>query len=183
MSSSQTSTSLLSAVGKILDERCDASSHRVVHEPKIKCEQKNRDDNHGRRRLHFLERRRGDFFHLRAHIAVTAFDPLRPGSIAVTKIAGCCKCIRHLLRLDSHHSTCPSCSQTLAGAEGFEPPSPVLETGSLTVELTPLFRVGRAPSPAFHYFTSLCGVCLRHRLQNFFSSNRSGFVLRFFVVE
>src|SRR4051812_24607413 len=27
---------------------------------------------------------------------------------------------------------------TLAGAEGFEPPSPVLETGSLTVELTPL---------------------------------------------
>jgi hypothetical protein len=26
----------------------------------------------------------------------------------------------------------------LAGAEGFEPPSPVLETGSLTVELTPL---------------------------------------------
>src|SRR6476620_10613881 len=27
----------------------------------------------------------------------------------------------------------------LAGAEGFEPPSPVLETGSLAVELTPLF--------------------------------------------
>ena len=30
------------------------------------------------------------------------------------------------------------CLQNLAGAEGFEPPSPVLETGSLTVELTPL---------------------------------------------
>src|SRR5215472_10955992 len=29
-------------------------------------------------------------------------------------------------------------SQDLAGAEGFEPPSPVLETGSLAVELTPL---------------------------------------------
>jgi hypothetical protein len=28
----------------------------------------------------------------------------------------------------------------LAGAEGFEPPSPVLETGSLTVELTPLCK-------------------------------------------
>src|SRR5690348_13629182 len=28
--------------------------------------------------------------------------------------------------------------QILAGAEGFEPPSPVLETGSLAVELTPL---------------------------------------------
>src|SRR4029077_12643887 len=35
--------------------------------------------------------------------------------------------------------------KTLAGAEGFEPPSPVLETGSLTVELTPLFQ-SRVPS-------------------------------------
>jgi hypothetical protein len=32
----------------------------------------------------------------------------------------------------------------LAGAEGFEPPSPVLETGSLTVELTPLWKQGSA---------------------------------------
>jgi hypothetical protein len=32
-------------------------------------------------------------------------------------------------------------SETLAGAEGFEPPSPVLETGSLAVELTPLFLI------------------------------------------
>src|SRR5690348_1042952 len=126
-------------MSKILDQRCDTSSHRVVHNPKIKRKQENRDDNDGRRRLHFLERRRGDFFHLRAHIAVKTFDPLRPGPYAVTKIASCCKCIRHLFRLDSHHSTWPFCSQTLAGAEGFEPPSPVLETGSLTVELTPLF--------------------------------------------
>jgi hypothetical protein len=29
-------------------------------------------------------------------------------------------------------------SKTMAGAEGFEPPSSVLETDSLTVELTPL---------------------------------------------
>ena len=29
-------------------------------------------------------------------------------------------------------------TKKLAGAEGFEPPSPVLETSSLTVELTPL---------------------------------------------
>src|SRR6266404_1105801 len=31
--------------------------------------------------------------------------------------------------------------KNLAGAEGFEPPSPVLETGSLAVELTPLFGI------------------------------------------
>ena len=34
----------------------------------------------------------------------------------------------------------------LAGAEGFEPPSPVLETGSLTVELTPLHSSRYAPA-------------------------------------
>jgi hypothetical protein len=33
------------------------------------------------------------------------------------------------------------------------------------------------------YFTSLCGVCFRQLLQNFFISNRSGVVFRFFVVE
>jgi hypothetical protein len=33
------------------------------------------------------------------------------------------------------------------------------------------------------YFTSLCGVCLRHRAQNFFFSIRSGVVFRFFMVE
>src|SRR5690349_12728379 len=90
----------------------------------------------------------------------------------------------------------------LAGAEGFEPPSSVLETDSLTVELTPLSLSGesvgsvrrsfaslrmtpaglRRPAKRRH-FTSLCGVCLRHRRQNFFSSILSGVVLRFFVVE
>ena len=33
----------------------------------------------------------------------------------------------------------------LAGAEGFEPPSSVLETDSLTVELTPLKAVASGP--------------------------------------
>src|SRR5437660_4984889 len=78
----------------------------------------------------------------------------------------------------------------LAGAEGFEPPSPVLETGSLTVELTPLHVVScqwqvaeHRPRNTSHYFTSLCGVCLRQRRQNFFSSNRSVIVFRFLVFE
>src|SRR5580700_1313556 len=85
--------------------------------------------------------------------------------------------------------------QTLAGAEGFEPPSSVLETDSLTVELTPLFllqigdfRLQIEKSEIFNlkssiiYFTSLCGVCLRQMRQNFFSSRRSVIVFRFLVV-
>ena len=90
----------------------------------------------------------------------------------------------------------------MAGAEGFEPPSSVLETDSLTVELTPLYnqrdscflnpslRSGsrlRAPAaltPAKRlYLTSRCGVCLRHFLQNLLNSRRSVVVFRFFVVE
>jgi hypothetical protein len=36
---------------------------------------------------------------------------------------------------------------------------------------------------ALPYFTSLCGVCLRQRLQNFLNSSRSVVVFRFLVVE
>ena len=81
----------------------------------------------------------------------------------------------------------------MAGAEGFEPPSSVLETDSLTVELTPLKTVlschfsvlseNRTLTLGAAYFTSLCGVCLRHRLQNFLNSSRSVVVFRFLVVE
>src|SRR3974390_1539868 len=83
-----------------------------------------------------------------------------------------------ILRSRRHAASIPT---NLAGAEGFEPPSPVLETGSLTVELTPLKTALSAQSPVpgdagagAGYFTSLCGVLLRHRLQNFFFSMRSG---------
>src|ERR1700722_12420457 len=79
-------------------------------------------------------------------------------------------------------------SKNLAGAEGFEPPSSVLETDSLTVELTPLNSVVSAQWSVFlatdHcYFTSLCDWCLRHRGQNFLNSRRSVVVFRFLVVE
>ena len=43
-------------------------------------------------------------------------------------------------RYDLERPDYAACSnaQIMAGAEGFEPPRPVLETGSLAVELTPL---------------------------------------------
>ena len=73
----------------------------------------------------------------------------------------------------------------LAGAEGFEPPSSVLETDSLAIELTPLhsniYCWLLTSSPA--YFVSLCGVCLRQRLQNFENSRRPVVVFLFFVFE
>jgi hypothetical protein len=70
-----------------------------------------------------------------------------------------------------------------------------LETDSLTVELTPLrslliadFLIADLKSAIDNqainnYFTSLCGVCLRQRRQNFLNSSRSVVVFRFLVVE
>jgi hypothetical protein len=86
----------------------------------------------------------------------------------------------------------------MAGALGFEPRSSVLETDSLTVELTPLWCVqrdrlvksdemlrprGRLCLDGQSYLVSLCAVCLRQRLQNFLSSRRPVVVFLFFVVE
>jgi hypothetical protein len=75
----------------------------------------------------------------------------------------------------------------LAGELGFEPRSSVLETDSLTVELTPpVMRSENAislPNPAGDYFVSLWSVCLRQVLQNFENSRRPVVVFLFFVVE
>jgi hypothetical protein len=46
------------------------------------------------------------------------------------------------------------------------------------------FKLLNYPIPQLlNYFTSLCGVCLRQRRQNFLNSSRSVVVLRFLVVE
>src|SRR5271157_3557293 len=50
-----------------------------VRQEKKQPEQKHGDDHHRRRPLDFLARRSGDLLHLSAHIAVEAFDALRPG--------------------------------------------------------------------------------------------------------
>ena len=81
----------------------------------------------------------------------------------------------------------------LAGELGFEPRSPVLETGSLTVELTPpetswllassLAKSREANGNCRPYFVSLWAVCLRQVLQNFENSRRPVVVFLFLVVE
>ena len=83
----------------------------------------------------------------------------------------------------------------LAGELGFEPRSSVLETDSLTVELTPPNCAGRYsfralvlyslhPIPyTLLYLVSLWSVCLRHVLQNFENSRRPVVVFLFLVVE
>jgi hypothetical protein len=48
---------------------------------------------------------------------------------------------------------------------------------------SPKFKTGLSPTyENKNYFTSLCAVCLRHVLQNFFVSIRSVCFFLFFVV-
>src|SRR5260370_7753534 len=143
-----------------------AVADRQIDQLEINREQKHGDDHHRRRPLNCLARGRRPFLHLRAHVVVKAIDPLGPGPQRGCNRVLFYRC-RHTFPLSS---TAPSRAKILAGAEGFEPPSSVLETDSLTVELTPLFPSGDRYIDDPIYFTSLCGVCLRHRLQNFFTS-------------
>ena len=92
------------------------------------------------RRLHFLATTARDLPHLGAHIVVEGLGPLRPGLYRSPRLSP------RLMLLTLPFSPVSTAiatiltlpSKTLAGAEGFEPPSSVLETDSLTVELTPL---------------------------------------------
>ena len=115
-----------------------AVANRQIGQEKKQPKQKHRNNDHRRRSLDFLARGRRDFLHLRAHVAVKSPDPLGPGPQRGCNRVLFYRC-RHTFPLSS---TAPSRAQILAGAEGFEPPSSVLETDSLTVELTPLEPIG-----------------------------------------
>ena len=119
-----------------------------------KPEEKDGDDDDPGGRLHLLARGRNHFVHFRANFLKEVGEAVPRASNFIEHIRtrprplpsdwtglsspltitfaihcfllrSCFRCARLLL-------------QALAGAEGFEPPSPVLETSSLTVELTPL---------------------------------------------
>src|SRR5215510_16393159 len=137
-----------------------------INSPEIKSKKKNRNDDHQSRRPDFLEAGESDLAHFIANIREKPFNTcrrcLQPATQALIVAYRCC-CFRHesllsllkpaigselLSRLFQHFwfkadsQVCKTIyygPKILAGAEGFEPPSPVLETGSLTVELTPLF--------------------------------------------
>jgi hypothetical protein len=131
---------------KVKQGRDAVLNDKVDHE-KVQRKNGNRDYDHGGRGSHFFPRGRGHFAHFGAHVVVERPGALRPSLYRRYK------CVlfrhgRHLLLLSSFFFLLPSSRsvfspahsgrQILAGAEGFEPPSSVLETDSLTVELTPL---------------------------------------------
>ena len=125
-----------------LDQAVKRRPEKLVNDRKVNAEQENRDNDHRGGALYFLTRWRGDLAHLGAHVAVEALDTLRPGfdpghkTVVIDTFDD--RRLRHLIPVFPAPAGANYARQILAGAEGFEPPSPVLETGSLTVELTPL---------------------------------------------
>ena len=186
-----------------------------VHQIKIRGKQEDRTNHHGGCRLHFFARGHNHFVHLAAHILQKLHQlqrTLLPSGNRLRLLRrfaiffGHRHCLCHcqnpslparrsqpLPARPANETPIPQphkrCSAKLAGAEGFEPPSSVLETDSLAIELTPLCctSTAQAAQPARpkrpNYFVSLCDVCLRHRLQNFENSRRPVVVFLFFVFE
>src|ERR1035438_1723718 len=131
-----------------------------VHHKEEQAEDENRHKHYRRGCLHFLARGSYHLAHLPADIAqkVREFPPrrgrlvyqvrlrIRPLPLGqrrlfltrpVVSVYECCFGCHASMSFAS--GVLPAATQlNLAGAEGFEPPSSVLETDSLTVELTPL---------------------------------------------
>ena len=125
----------------------------VVHGPEIEGKDEDRHQHHSRSRLNFLARGRNHLAHFGANIGQKVARPIigrrwyaQPAGWACFPAGSLSTCLRRLML------SLPYCyfllfsgmlrklrvMLNLAGAEGFEPPSQVLETRSLTVELTPL---------------------------------------------
>src|SRR6266550_5045185 len=135
----------------ILEQIIDPGSDSVIHRPEIHSKKEDSDNHHRGRGPHFFERWRSHLFHLGAHVVVEVPGSFRPG-FNRRRQPVLLRCNRHLA---SYSSLFLPLTKILAGAEGFEPPSSVLETDSLTVELTPLWLCSAgalARVPLFHFF-------------------------------
>jgi hypothetical protein len=130
----------------------------LVNDEKVNAEQNDRDDHHCRSGLNFFSARKSNFPHFIADISQKTFrtrGKLHHSIALIFARDRYCLCHWSLPSKRSAVNDQPflasrtrpalsNNSKILAGAEGFEPPSPVLETGSLAVELTPLFFKGSA---------------------------------------
>jgi hypothetical protein len=120
-----------------------------IHHVKEGRKYKDGPDHHGRRRLHLCAGRSNDLPHLAAHVREKALRLIKETGDSAHSLLGRgtilirnCYCLCHKILLPGSASADPdhtTDNSEMAGALGFEPRSSVLETDSLTVELTPLY--------------------------------------------
>src|SRR5271169_2068771 len=65
-------------MGQAFQQLVEAFCNDCIDDPEIKPEQEHGNNDHGRRALHFLARRRRDLLHLRAHVVIKTLRALRP---------------------------------------------------------------------------------------------------------
>src|ERR1700733_265943 len=97
--------SLALTAREIMQHPLQAVLNNEIHNPEIQSKQEHRDNDHRRRCLNFLKRRRSHLLHLRANVVVERLDPLRPGSQTAYKLVLFRHCCRHTFPLSS---TAPS---------------------------------------------------------------------------
>src|SRR5271157_44971 len=66
------------AMGQAFQQLVEAFCNDRIDDPEIKPEQEHGNNDHRRRALHFLARRRRDLLHLRAHVVIKTLRALRP---------------------------------------------------------------------------------------------------------
>src|SRR5450432_3355003 len=121
----------------MLEQCIDPGADRFVDDKEVQPEQEHSNDDDGSRGLYFFEGGIVHLLHFGADVVVESLDPVGPGFHRCHQFMFSHRC-HPLSTFRSYFRTCSS--KILAGAEGFEPPSSVLETDSLTVELTPLYQ-------------------------------------------
>src|SRR5580704_16564311 len=135
----------LVVLGQAMQQGFNCTADNGVHQPEVRGEDEDGNEDHDRRRLN-LGARRGD--HL-AHLAAHVLEELDETSWLRLQLLqsgaglfGYCYCLGHnaasiLVLLRESVPGLKRDPGKLAGELGFEPRSSVLETDSLTVELTP----------------------------------------------
>src|SRR5213082_2999581 len=188
---------------KLLENRLDDALHTQIHQPEKNSEKRHGNHNNPGRRNHVLARGPGDLLHLHASVVdKLAHLRKRAGDFArkVRAHPALRFIVFHFYRLRRHKASslprsglapCSALSipcatrarrspYALTGANsgrggGIRTPIPGFGDRSPNRWTTPLNSNPVYPPnpPEENYFTSLCAVCLRHVLQNFFVSRRS----------
>ena len=121
-------------------------TYKAVNAVKEDSEQRHRNDHYTGGGLHFFHGGRRHFAHLGAHVPEEVHGLVPPAAnLAVPAIVRSCRYGSARCHFRHRFLFLRPCSARLrysyfklAGAEGLEPPSSVLETDSLAIELTPL---------------------------------------------
>jgi hypothetical protein len=135
----------LRAMQEVVQQIVDAVSKNPITDVKESRKQEGGDKDHNGCAVHFLLTGPRDTLHLNLNFLVIVSQPLPRSTLNSQFVCHSQTFVGFVSLLTA--ADLRRVGWSMAGAEGFEPPRPVLETGSLAVKLTPLNQSLRASSP------------------------------------